>query len=304
MRFSKCARVAVVIPVHNGLEFTKACLKSLHNNDAPECVLVVVDDGSTDGTAEYLCEHEPNVEIVRGDANLWWSGAVNAGCDRALGLGATRLILLNNDNCACSNLISDLDRCVDSMGGCVSAVAVTRDADATMRIVQAGGRLDWRGRGISRIGTGIRFAPSEELVDCDWLPGAALAFDRDVYVRLGGFDRRRFPQYRGDVDFTVRARRAGFRCSVSHASWVVNDGTQTGLDVTRPVSLRMFVRGFFTLRSNYNIREALPFALAHCPPRLVLRYLAQFYARYTYACLKSRFPGIARLPALMRGASE
>ena len=85
MKFLRSAETAVVIPVHGGLPLTVRCLESLRMCDPVPVMVVVVDDGSPDETAAYLATHDPDVHVVAGDGNLWWSGAINVGCDYAIG---------------------------------------------------------------------------------------------------------------------------------------------------------------------------------------------------------------------------
>ena len=81
MNFLPVADTAVVIPVHGGLPLTVRCLESLRSCDPLPLMLVVVDDGSPDDTAAHLAEQDPDVHVVPGDGNLWWSGAINVGCE-------------------------------------------------------------------------------------------------------------------------------------------------------------------------------------------------------------------------------
>src|SRR6476619_3291160 len=95
-------KTAVIIPVHNGLEFTRRCLSALTGQGPAEFETFLVDDGSTDGTAESVHSEHPEVTVLRGDGSLWWSGAVNAGCHQAIACGADVVVLFNNDNVECS----------------------------------------------------------------------------------------------------------------------------------------------------------------------------------------------------------
>src|SRR5215813_1669796 len=71
--------IYVVIPVHNRLDATWECLESLSCQTYQHFNIVLVDDGSTDGTAEHISQKYPEVAILRGDGNLWWTGATNLG---------------------------------------------------------------------------------------------------------------------------------------------------------------------------------------------------------------------------------
>jgi GT2 family glycosyltransferase len=291
-KFSEVADLAVVIPVHNRITYTASCLRQLRALEGRDFMAVVIDDGSSDGTAEYLENEHPDVHVVRGNGDLWWSGAVDRGCSFAFERGASWVLLLNNDTLEMSaNLIPELERVRAAYGGLAGAVIVEDRASGRREIVAAGGTADWRGRGLElREGPrhAVEFRARAEDVDCDWLSGAALAFGREVFGTIGGFDVRRFPQYRGDADFTIRARAAGYRCVVTYAAWVLNDTTDTWINFRRRLTYREFLLGFVSLRSAYNIPVTVRFAWRHCPKRWLLRYLILFYLRYAYGFWKTR----------------
>jgi GT2 family glycosyltransferase len=288
VRFASSADVAIVIPVHNGIDLTLKCLQSLRRGDAEAAMVIVVDDGSLDGTSAALRREHPDVHVLREDGSLWWSRAVNVGCRFASGRSARTVILLNNDNVEVSpNFVSELGARVEQTGGCVAAAVLFDASDGSRCVLQLGGTLDWGGRGVSMPGYGDDFAPRDELTARDWLPGCALAFSVELFDNLEGIDPR-FPQYRGDIDFTLRARQKGYPLHVCHACWVVNDRSQAGLDLSRRTRLVDFLHGFVSLKSNYNLRESVPFAFRHCPPSHRVQYLTLFYLRNTYAFLKTR----------------
>jgi GT2 family glycosyltransferase len=290
--FAATAETGVVIPVHNRRVHTASCLQQLRRLDAPELMVIVVDDGSTDGTAAYLMESHADVHVLQGSGSLWWSGAVDLGCRFAIDRGASRLVLINNDILEMSpNLICDLSRVLDTYGGLACAVIVEDRPSGRREIVAAGGSVDWRNRGLV-----LREGPRDEVeyraraedVECDWLSGAALAFGREVFLRLKGFDARRFPQYRGDADFTLRAGKEGYKRIVTYAAWVVNDTSNTWINFRRRLTYREFLLGFISLRSPYNLRETILFAWRHCPKRYLPRYLVLLYLRFAYAFWKTR----------------
>jgi GT2 family glycosyltransferase len=296
VRFAERGSLAVVIPVHNGLEHTTRCLAALRAQSG-ELAVIVVDDGSTDGTAEFLEREHPDVQVLPGTGDLWWSGAADLGCRLAIRNGAEGLTVLNNDivrmSDGCIGTLAELAR---STGACVSPVVVEELPDGSKRVIQAGGTLRWLRGGIKLRLNGEPYVAQDRITDSDWLPGHALTFASSLFLELGGFDRRRFPQYRGDIDFTLRARtRLGRRCLVRHDCWAVNDVTQTGFNFGERVGLRAFLRGLTTLKSNYNLREAVWFAWVHCPWYARVPNLAIFYLKYCYATAKTWVRPAARL---------
>ena len=289
MKFADEAPTAVVIPVHGGLQFTIACLDSLRECEPLPLMVVVVDDGSPDDTADHLATHYRDVQVVPGDGNLWWGEAVNVGCKYAIERGASTLILLNNDNVALSpNLLRKLTRVVEECGGVVGATTLREAPDGSRRIIAEGGTLDWRGHGTVLRRAGEPYVESDRVTECEWLPGMALAFDAGLFSRLGGIDASTFPQSRGDADFTLRGRALGYPCLVSSACWIVNDPRQGPMAFYHRLGVRDLFRGLVMRNSAYQLRTTLAFSLRYCPRRRLVPCLLGFYARYVYAWLKTQ----------------
>lgn len=178
------AEHAIVIPVHNRVRFTRRLLEGLRELEGPEVMVIVVDDGSSDGTADVLAREHPNVMVLPGSGDLWWTGAVDMGCRFAIQRGARWLLLMNNDDVVSRNILVELHRVVTQTGGCASAVYVDSYDDGPKNLLPTCGKLDWEGKGVS-----MSLPPRpDELAPSDWLPGAALMFGADLYRELGGFD--------------------------------------------------------------------------------------------------------------------
>src|SRR5258705_6257484 len=102
------ALIYIVIPVHNRKEFTRNCLYSLQYQTVSGHRIIVVDDGSTDGTGEMLAKEFPEVIVLSGNGNLFWSAAINLGIRHALTNGAEFILTLNNDTVASENFLAQM----------------------------------------------------------------------------------------------------------------------------------------------------------------------------------------------------
>lgn len=76
--------ISIVIPVFNRKEYTRECLLSLKDQTDQRFKVIIVDDGSTDGTEDMLREEFPEVEVLKGSGSLFWTAGVNMGIRHAL----------------------------------------------------------------------------------------------------------------------------------------------------------------------------------------------------------------------------
>ena len=200
-------RVSVVIPTWNGKSLLDDCLDSLVRQIDDATEVIVVDDGSTDGTAEHLARHRPDITIIRHDCNRGFAAAVNSGIRGASG---EFVVLLNNDARPAANWLSNL---VDAAESAPSDVGLV-----TSKIVRmADGRLDTTGdfltvhgvpwsRGNGEVDTG-QFDDEREVFGA--CAGATL-YRRILFDDVGLFAESFFAYYE-DVDLSARARRRGWR---------------------------------------------------------------------------------------------
>jgi hypothetical protein len=109
----------IVIPVFNRIEFTKKCLDSLRKQSFTSFRVIVVDDGSTDGTAEILTGQYPEVIVLDGGGDLYWTAAVNIGIRYALEQHATHIMTLNNDTIAPVEFLQSMVKSAESVPGSI-----------------------------------------------------------------------------------------------------------------------------------------------------------------------------------------
>ena len=100
--------IYIIIPIHNGIECTLKCLNSITLSSFTDYRVVIVDDGSTDSSAEIIKKLYPETVILHGDGSLWWSGGINKGINYALSNSCSHVMLLNNDNIIAIDTLSEL----------------------------------------------------------------------------------------------------------------------------------------------------------------------------------------------------
>lgn len=268
----------LVIPVFNRWAFTRECLLSLRRQTVQGFRVVVVDDGSTDGTGARLREGFPEVIIVEGDGNLFWTAGVNAGIRRAMELGATRIMTLNNDVVAAPDFVAKMltwaERFPDAVLG-----ALELDA-ATGTPVYGGETLDWRTNTRRDL---LETLPSEQrsgLHPVTYLPGRGLLIPRRVLDTIGLFDEKRLPHYLADYDYTSVARRHGFPVYCNYDAHLSTYPDESGQEITRRHrSLKGYYQHLFGIRGGGNLRNFTHFSLKNCPRPYLPYFLLNGYAR-------------------------
>ena len=204
------APVWALVLAMNQLDYTRESLRSLRALEpAPDHVLLV-DNGSTDGTPARVRAEFPDVEVLELGENRWFAGGVNAGFERALAAGAGSVLLLNNDLVLERGTLGSLRAAMeaDPSRGAVSPKLLYFDPPD--RIWFAGGIVT-RGFGLIRH-RGVNkkddaFRDAERAVD--YVSGAAVLIRREALERAGLLDPD-YVIYVEDVDWSARARKAGF----------------------------------------------------------------------------------------------
>lgn len=193
-------------------EYTRECLRSLLALDPGVDRVLLVDNGSPDGTPDRARADFPEVEVLALGENRWFAGGVNAGLARALEAGAGSVLLVNNDlvleRGALGAMMAALE--ADPRRGAVSPKLFTFDPPD--RIWFAGGVVS---RGFALIrhrGVGKKddaWVPKDGPRPVDYVSGAAALLARSALERAGLLDES-YVIYVEDVDWSARARKAGF----------------------------------------------------------------------------------------------
>jgi GT2 family glycosyltransferase len=205
-------KATIVVLNWNGRDDTLECLQSLRSVDYPRFDIMVVDNGSQDGSVAMITARFPELKVIETGRNLGYAGGNNVGLRHALDHGAEFVLLLNNDTTVHPHFLQEL-------------VAVAQDhPDAAFfspkiyfyaepgRIWYAGGRwIEDRARfshvGYGKQDTGENFNAIKEV---DYACGCALLVRASAVPRIGLLDERFFLIFE-ETDWCYRARDAGFK---------------------------------------------------------------------------------------------
>jgi GT2 family glycosyltransferase len=214
--------ISVVIVTWNGRRFLEPCLRALERQEGARAEVVLVDNGSTDGTTAFVRSAFPDVRIVRLEENRGFAGGNNAGAREARG---DYLAFLNNDTEADPNWLAELRGGIDLSSGfslVTSRIVYMHDPSV----------IDSAGDGLFRAGAafkwhhGERVETAERSAEVFGVCGAACLMPKAVFDELGGFDSDFFASHE-DVDLSYRARLRGYRCRYVPSAVVRHHGSAT-----------------------------------------------------------------------------
>jgi GT2 family glycosyltransferase len=247
-------RVSVIIPTWNGADLLAVALESLDRQVYRDFETIVVDNGSTDGTARLLATRHPDVRVVALPVNRGFAPAVNEGIRAAAG---DILVLMNNDVRAEPGWLGALVAALDARPDVGSVASRMLDAKRPGIIDAAGDTMAlmaWNaGRGEP---DDARFAVGREVLSA--CAGAG-AYRRALFDRVGLLDEAYFAWFE-DVDLGIRAQLAGFRCWYEPSAVVHHLGSATAERMSE-------TKTFFTVRNammlffkTMPLRRLLPWA--------------------------------------------
>ena len=228
-------RVTVIIPNYNGLHFMEPCFAALEKQSYRDFDLLVVDNGSEDGSGEWLREH--GIPTLFLGENTGFSGAVNAGIRAAK---TPYVILLNNDTEPFPDYVGELVRCMDRFPRVFSASSKMIQL-YRKELMDGGGDmyclLGWAyQRGVGQPSSGYR-KPREGFSAC---AGAAI-YRREVFEEIGCFDESHFA-YLEDIDVGYRARIYGYKNIYCPTAKVYHVGSGTSGSKYNSFKVRLAAR--------------------------------------------------------------
>ncbi len=204
--------VYLIVLNWNGRADTEECLRSLLGLTYPNYRVLVVDNGSTDGSVDHLRRLFPGAQFIENEANLGFAAGNNRGIEQAMNNRADYVFILNNDTVVLPDVLDKLIGTAESdpkIGAVGPKICYYSNPD---RIWCLGGRISFFLGCTWHVAGRRRDRPKYQGVrDVDYLTGCALLLKRGVMEEVGCFDRIFGPGYFEDTDLCMRIGRKGYR---------------------------------------------------------------------------------------------
>jgi GT2 family glycosyltransferase len=262
-------RIFAIVRVHNRVAQSLRCLASLHASSAA-LTLVVVDDGSTDATAQKVRAAFPKAVVLRGSGELWWGGATNLGVEHALANGAEYVLTCNNDGVVAADAVRRL---------LATARAIPNSLVGARRNDLAAPETTWSdGWTFARRGSRLALptaAQPDTPTRVDATGANLLLIPAACFAEVGRFDADALPQCYCDWDFQLRAARHGWTVYCEPRAVVLVDRTTAGPVASRGTGVAGAAFLLTSTRSG-------------CQPVYLARFLARHVPRHRRALVAGR----------------
>ena len=255
--------IYILLPVHNRRKVTRRFIGCLKEQTYRNYHLVLIDDGSTDGTAEMVREQIRSLTVVRGIGDWWWGGALHEGykwlCSRNPS-PADIVLIINDDN----EFEPDfLEKAASVLAGRPRTFLMSRCySRQTGQLLDAGIHVDWKRFTFEQ-------ASADKPVNC--LATRGLFFRVEDFSEVGGFRPWLLPHYLSDYEFTIRAGRKGMALVTDPSVTLRLDESTTGHSTAGNGPVLRGVKNIFSRRSTINPLTLSVFVAIACPWRWKLQ---------------------------------
>lgn len=263
-------KIAPIIPTFNRKDSLLHVLESLKKQDIKDAALsiAVIVDGSTDGTREAVRSLFPDVKIIQGDSNWWWTKSVNQGCKWALENNADAVLLLNDDIRLDDRYFEHLLNAVNQEPHAIIGSLNITDGKERKIYFSGAQKVRWWLGKLQRYHPFLSPANGKlsGLHKTVVLPGRGLWIPSWVFEKIGFFDQEALPHYKADYDFVLRAAKHNIPAFISWDAVIYTNLEKTGQGATfTRQSFSRFTRSLFYNRSRTNLFQNFKYYWRHFP---------------------------------------
>lgn len=259
-------KIYIPIPVHNRIDYTLKCIRCIKSQTYKNYEIIIIDDGSTDGTAQKIGEKWPDISILKGHGGLWWTGAMRIAIEYIMKRAH------DNDFILCQNNDTVFDK--DYLKILVSSsVKKNRIIVGTIckdyndgKIIHTAPKISWDF--FYTYSPELPKEPCDLLFDVDTLNTRGTLIPIEVFKEIGNFSGK-LPHYGADQDFFYRAKKGGFALAVSYRAVTYS------IDPAMPFHEKIISKNkkslhdifmlYFSRKSSMNLRKRTWLILRHAP---------------------------------------
>ncbi len=255
--------IYISIPVFNRIKYTIKCIESIKKQSYRNYKILICDDGSTDRTSQIIREKYPEIILLQGDGNLWWAGGTNKCVKKILEIANNNdlIFTLNNDTellpDTLKNLYSISKKKPKSIIGAVNVFfeeTVKIEPSAFIRKNKFIFRKLYK-----RVNEwGEKLSDTSKIIEVDALSGKGVLIPVEIYKKIGIYNSEKLPHYHADTEFTLRAKKNGYKIYLSYKAKILSHQNLTGTGtIATNTNIKEFIQSFKNIKSAIHFKSLL-----------------------------------------------
>ena len=265
-------KLSILCPIHNAKQFLPAFLNSLKVQTFSNFILIIIDDGSIDGSYDIIKEYYSSAIILKGDGNYWWTKSVNEGIKYTLNnTDCKYILLLNVDLTLEKYYLENMMKIINDSSEMILGSAVY-DIN-TRKKFDLGWRINWL-TASAKNNACIIFDDNTTLLELSVVSGRGMLIPRKIIENIGLLDEKRFPQYYADVAYSVKVKNKGFKIFCNNKAILYSHTNSTGITYfTQKISLKSSWKYFTSIKSPGKLTIRWKGALQIVPKKYLISFL-------------------------------
>ncbi len=203
-------KIIIIILNWNGKEDTIECLESLKKITYPNYEILLVDNGSTDGSLECFRERYPGMEIIENGENLGFAEGNNVGIRKAIEIGADYVLLLNNDTVVDKEFLGELIKVAESDRNIGIVGPIIYYYISQNRIQSAGAKVYWNTGNQNILRANELDVGQHKIEEVDYVSGCALLAKSELFEKIGYLNKEYFA-YWEETDWCISVKKSGYK---------------------------------------------------------------------------------------------
>ena len=255
--------IYAVVAVFNRQQFTSRFLEALDKQTVAPIQYVIVDDGSTDGTAEMIQQRWPAAKVISGPGQWWWTRSMQIGVDYVLGVAQPDdyILCANNDQYTEPTTVAALLAASQRYDGAIVG-SISKEYQHPEKLFDSAYTVDWSNHTYQAVPLGQQGDYSGDIdmltCRCTLFPTAAL--------RAYNFNGKLLPHYYGDYDLFWQLKQRGYRLILSYDAVVYDVGGISGSETHgQHMTLRQLWKNATAVSSHGNLRYTLRYYYHNSP---------------------------------------
>lgn len=234
--------IYILLPVHNRINHTLQFAQCLSRQTYTNYHLILIDDGSTDGTSQEIKKIIPQCEIISGKGNWWWGGSLQKGFERLKKVKDGYVLICNDDTTFDNDFLQDGIKKLDAMPDTLLLAAPYNHV--TGKLIDTGVYFDFKKN---------KMHLAKQSSEIDFMSTRGLFLRIKDFIKVGGFKPLLLPHYYSDYEFTHRAKQKGFKLVCDTALRINSVESATGTkDVSGEKNFGAFINKMFSKRYDMN----------------------------------------------------